>query len=131
MNREIKFRGKTIEDSKWIYGDLTTNLSWFPASINDIESDCLTKIDPDTFGQYTGLVDKNGKSIYEGDRILYSNSLERGEGLITFDRGFNIEWDLRTVVTNKPSLISPLFYFGCVDEIEVIGNIHENPELLQ
>lgn len=87
-------------------------------------------VDPKTLGQFTGMTDADGREIYEGDRVLYSNSMERGEGVISFDMGFNIEWDLNTVVTNKPSLISPFFFFGCSAEIKVIGNIHDNPELL-
>ncbi|CAG5001697.1 hypothetical protein DYBT9275_02723 [Dyadobacter sp. CECT 9275] len=128
--REIKFRGKRLDTHEWVYGwyvnkkkdkhQIVTSESIFPVSVKDF-----------TVGQFTGLIDKNGVEIYDGDRILYSNVLERGEGIITFHLGFNIEWDLNTVVTSNPSLISPLFYFGCAKEIEVIGNIHDNPELIK
>ena len=69
MNREIKFRGKRIDNGEWVYGYLADE-----DYINDINSIDLSSIevDRDTIGQFTGLFDKNGKEIYEGD-ILGAN----------------------------------------------------------
>jgi len=134
MNREIKFRGKDAHADQWVFGYYE---SWkhFDGVCYQIQhairnADFLTLVSGETAGQFTGLLDKNEVEIFEGDRILYSNSMESGEGVITFDRGFNIEWDLKTVKTDNPTLISPLFYFGCSSEIEVIGNIHQNNDHL-
>ena len=80
--------------------------------------------------QYTGLKDKNGKEIYDGDKIKYKNSMEYGEGTVEDCRGgIVIWWDGDKSSTD--TIMSMLWYFGCSEELEVIGNIHENPELLE
>lgn len=68
--REIKFRGKRLDNGKWVYGYLADE-----NYINDINTFDLSSIevDSDTVGQYTGLNDANGKEIYEGDIIGGSN----------------------------------------------------------
>ncbi len=81
--------------------------------------------------QYTGLKDKNGKEIYDGDIVNYSNTLlEIGIGIIEafFDTtNFHCRWVSQN--TEKPSIYTSTDYLGCPSEIEVIGNIYENPEL--
>ena len=81
--------------------------------------------------QWTGLLDKNKTKIFDGDIILYSNSLESGIGQISFDVGFNIEWFIKTVKTENPVFSSPLFYFKCASELEVLGNKYQNNDLIE
>lgn len=127
MNREIKFRARN--NKCWIYCDAIIN-GW--AILN--ENGGMAKINPETLGQYTGLDDKNGKEIYEGDIVLldcydYEEPLFSGEFKVIYDveKGMWFLVDLE----NKDRD----FTFGEIRsyykaEIEVIGNEYDNPELL-
>lgn len=83
MNREIKFRGKTNANNDWIYGDFIHQDKFNrPMIKQDNYTACVNE---NTLGQYTGLHDKNGKEIYEGDIIRIKNSLIEIEGEVIFD----------------------------------------------
>lgn len=143
--REIKFRGKDIENGIFLFGDLRQRIGFFPAII---ESYCTDEgkvgyreiaVDPKTVGQYTGLKDKNGNHIYEGDIIrtplgrLVVVSYGRKEHLVrrthpAVTDSFTAYGWIVTDVNNESN------YDFLDDEIccgEVIGNIHDNPELKQ
>lgn len=117
--REILFRGKSI-DGNWYYGVplvFTEDYVCITAPYNHNKS-----VIPETVGQYTGLTDKNGKKIFEGDVVkLY---LIDGEeiGVIKYNDKM-----CRFMFFTKDGSYS----FDDTDDFEVIGNIHDNPELLK
>ena len=124
--RDIKFRGKFLDDtSEWLYGNYVyIEDDVFHHKIAD-KSGLLLDIDNNTIGQYTGLKDKNGKEIYEGDIVKVFTNKEWRIGKIIYEHSeFTID------VTNNKDL-----KYGRTSIIEnlteVIGNIYDNPELLE
>lgn len=140
--REIIFRGKQIDNGEWIEGSyihLNVNAD-FICQGRSFNSLIPIKIEviPETVGQYTGLTDKNGKKIFEGD-ILKAKTLDTNSeqiAVVGFGNfvdennddeylGFYIEFDgFKTTATQ-------LFLEEVKCRIEVISNIHDNPELLK
>lgn len=141
--RDILFRGKEInqESGDWVYGLLTMNYDErfpdFPAEMCDVYGQSEIKVDYKTVGQYTGLKDKNGNKIFEGDIVKYE-----------FRRKFD-EYDMSDaeiidkiaeVVRFENGRFTPIPMVNSCDDywysyglcnFEVIGNIHDNPELLK
>lgn len=142
MNREIKFRGKKIDSDDWMYGYLRevwgeTQRKFVIAPAKSFECDGYTDTEEDyvkeeTISQFTGLHDKNGKEIYEDDIVRVPSLDPFGlteddaltNSIVSFYRGSFI------VSYNGGNHITELL---CLkdDEIEVIGNIHDNPRLLE
>lgn len=129
--REILFRGKHMHvcqenkhlDGTWIEGYLADG-----NHIND--GKCEFLIDPETICQYTGLTDKNGKKIWEGDIVGYWDTYSTENGLSEADCVGEVVWDDETMsfqVTNRLSAES----YEVLDECSVIGNVFDNPKLLE
>ena len=141
MDREILFRGKRIDTGEWVEGDLFQD--------KDFEITCITKwecsaktsfrqwdpskylVDPETVGQYTGIYDKNGRRIFEGDIVTIPNSKKQGLPAV-------IRWsqsETRFEISRmgyQPLPLDPLFSRnGYYSRCEIVGNIHDNPELLE
>ena len=124
MKREIKFRGKRLDNGEWVYGFLADE-----DYINDINSIDLSSIevDPATVSQYTGLKDCNGKEIYEGDIVKDKlGSID----VLTYD---SLAFNLCVAYSSSPNGTCANFFGknNPLDGLEVVSNIHDNPELLE
>lgn len=119
--RDILFRGKRKDNGLWVYGDLR-QYSETHKGIYDYDLRQTVKgIIPATVGQYTGVTDTNGKKIFEGDIIKTS---------IYYDIGC---YPLEKTEVREVKYIDGCFiplYSNNRKNTEVIGNIHDNPELL-
>lgn len=131
--REILFRGKSERFGNWIEGSLIVSrnlesgqLEYLIAPLSAYYTE-VKKVDPETVGQYTGLTDKNGTKIFEGNILQFdyigNNLGVNGIALVSFQNGkFGVEWGYHKE-------------FVCLDgfantTLEVIGNTVDNPELL-
>lgn len=148
--REILFRGKRLDNGEWVEGYLLVSqrcnkgafivtegldpdnlLSCLNKTLEDCEIWSIYQVDPDTVGQYTGLKDKHGKRIFEGDIVRYYErqlggadapviqSVGYEEGGFCVHNYFLNNW-LRNAVNGNIQL----------EGIEIIGNIHDNPDLI-
>lgn len=126
--REILFRGKRKGNNFWIRGDLVRKNNICYIYIAGIPRE----VDPETVGEFTGLCDKNGTRIFEGDIIKYSHRSINEKAIIKYgapqERYTMYGWYLDDNHGNAAFLLSEYFieFFDCV----VIGNIHDNPELI-
>ena len=156
MNREIEFRG--FDGTKWYYGDLEYNRKTDVARIHtykeDGSYDRQHPVDPDTVGQFTGMRDKNGVKIFEGDivkriSVNSDSSLYYDCGVVVFDNGnASFKLSMYKCIFNGRDIgkfedddditcnfVTNVVYDGQTPQedeycYEVISNIHDNPELL-
>ena len=123
--REYKFRGKRIDNSEWVYGSYThCQDGEGHTSIIPFRANYHVPVDPETVGQYTGLSDRNGKEIYEGDEVRFDDTYTTDnpiqEGIVGFG---NASFYIDSGYTK---------HYRWIDyECEVIGNRWDNPDLLE
>lgn len=127
---EILFRGKSVDSGEWLYGHYTEYAGFAQIWMNTDNGQWNFLVDPSTVGQYTGLKDKNGKQIFEGD-IIKTNKYGKDDGngrnfsgydyfRVKFcDGGYHMMHKFRRFNLRPDA------------DAEVIGNIHDNPELLE
>lgn len=147
--REILFRGKNRHSGEWVYGYLMKGFGALNIQPEQDEN-TIHEIDPETVGQFTGLLDKHGKKIFEGDIIRYTDIYDHGlylEATPEEHEGerFKDIWTVDKIIygirLNYPAFDLNLHNFEAngLSELsesgnffyEVIGNIHDNPELLE
>lgn len=127
MKREIKFRGKVVHndpmtnpDDGWVYGFYYQDLD--KGEIKHYIKSCPMdwEIIPETVGQFTGVYDKNGNEVYEGDIVSFDNLIYR------------IEWDSNNLsyCMRKGERIWYRIDYSELAMYSVIGNVYDNPELL-
>ena len=131
--REILFRGKRTINGDWVYGDfvrgnerksLRDSIFVYDSetqSFNDYE------INPSTLGQYTGLTDKNGKRIFDGDVAKVLQGKDKDIAYVGFENGAFMLYPKTGNIYERT-----LWEYWYNDwDVEVIGNITDNPELLK
>lgn len=128
--REIRFRGKCRNTGAWVYGShVQTGVGLHYIIPQNLISNALfeTVVDKESVGQYIGLKDKNGKGIYEGDIVDTTYDGSTFVGVVVYDLS---ELDFKAT-DGKEHYRQNFQYLPRCDEIEIIGNIYENPELLE
>ena len=145
--RETKFRGKRLDNGEWQIGDLITfcdaqgnihrcfiHLRMSPVGFTEpalASTVCLYEVDPNTVGQFTGLIDKTKTEIYEGDIIrecytIFPDDMEVFISEVLFQNGsFQLSGEDYEPFSGESSMCSIKS-----TDLEVIGNVWENPELL-
>lgn len=143
--REIIFRGKRVDNGEWVEGFYISHLNachyiipfrtgGYEAMDNSFYVHKWFEADPSTIGQYTGLKDKNGKMIFEGDIIAVPFEEDRSpweENCIYYENGkvYFDEIHFGWYVKFKGDELSLWEYDDC--GVSIIGNIHDNPELIK
>ena len=128
--RTIKFRGKSIDGKEWLYGDLVSSADKkrFAILVNNKESYDECEVAPETVGQFSGLYDCDGKKIFEGDILKWSNGrmyvIKFWQGMFyasveECNEGFLGGFPLHALTEHEDR------------KCKIVGNIYDNPELLK
>ena len=132
MNDRYLYRAKRIDNGEWSSGYLygiweRKYILW--GMINDAPD--MKEVDPSTICQCTGLKNKNGKLIWENDIVAYWDSYSTESGLAEADCIGKVVWDDETISFQVTNRLSAESYEVLGDECSVIGNVFDNPELLE
>ncbi len=127
--REILFRGKFSEKSRWSYGDLYTDHGKVYIATRDTMHGVRVheEVIPDTVGQFTGLMDNHGRKIFEGDIVVLTLPAAKmhWRAVCKFHSGaFGLVW-------HHMGERWQAFTGICNAEYEIIGNVHDSPELME
>ena len=123
--REVLFRGKRTDNGEWITDSETYIRDGDGIWLSDENLNVVTVI-PETVGQFTGLTDKNGVRIFEGDIVRYDVNYH--DMVISYDVENWGGWLYEDMDDNMQAYS---IYEFCLKDIAVVGNIHDNPELLR
>ena len=127
--REILFRGKRVDDGKWVYG------CYYELDMGKVMiSTCIKReayeVQHKTVGQFTGLTDKNGKKIFEGDIVRRFNS--KKQEVMRYAVKWNTDCCMFVLICEDTYLgeydSDFTVFYG--EEFEIVGNVHDNPELM-
>lgn len=124
--REILFRGKRIDNGEWICGDYVSENPVGLIRVKKDNNSAYFGVFPESVGQYIGKRDENGKRIFEGDILSWNDgNLEEDEILVIF---FDVEeGQYKSRAITSKNYEDTVF----VDYATIIGNIIDNPELLE
>ena len=130
MEREILFRGKRISDNEWVYGGIAIAQDESVIILTK-EEQIVWNVIPETVGQFTGLTDKNGVKIFEGDILKVAQNLIGNINYVNKNDNINgdeISCSFHYSIKKHNKNI-PMDYY-LTENCYVIGNIHDNHELL-
>jgi uncharacterized phage protein (TIGR01671 family) len=143
MNRKIEFRGKLSHSGEWVFGSLLKiDSKYHIVTESDMyedghhicqKSDTPTWVDPYTVGEFTGMRDRHGNKVFEGDVVdvydFTSAYASKYRGVVKMYRG---SWCVEYEDSIFDTVFHPMLFFDDFADrkTEVVGNIHNNPELL-
>ena len=124
--RIIKFRGIDAPNDEWIYGSLViVDGNYHILEEGETEAHEYNRVDEKTAGQFTGLHDKLGNEVYEGDLLSRNTGLTYQVYWNNNESGFNMK------NTSWADDDCPMNFYNVEERFEVVGNIHDNPELVK
>ena len=139
--RQIKFRAKDTFKSeffpqRWLYGTPVQDGDdvWMCVKKED-KGIVSVKVDPSTLGQFTGITDRSGREVYEGDIISWISAMGRSarriQGVVVWDQN-TMSWSIaRDIAITRSYTQHEVSRLAGKSPVEVIGNIHDNPELIE